>query len=386
MNILPKTILLVEDEAIIAFSEKKLLSSRGYIVHHAFTGEKAIEAALDPGAPYDLILMDIDLGIRMDGTQAADIILKEKDIPIVFLSSHTEPDIVERTEKITSYGYVVKNSGITVLDASIKMAFKLFEARIKEKEKEERLAKFMESASDAFCLLDSNLNFIDLNRRALNILVKDEGDIIGRSIADIISGVKESGLYNRYMEVISTGESYETESSMEHPVKGKIHHIIKSFRVGEGLGIIMHDITERKLIEDALRESEEKHRSFIEQTSEGVAIIDEEGRLIEWNNANERISGISREKILGMYYWDMMMLFIPPEKKTEERRKELAAVIRNSLKTGEPVFKNYSEYELVNVAGERRITRQSIFPIKTLKGYRFGSLSNDITDHRNNKS
>lgn len=75
--------------------------------------------------------MDINLGRGMDGTQAAEIILKDYDIPILFLSSHTEPDVVQKTEKITSYGYVVKDSGIIVIDASIKMAFKLFDARKK---------------------------------------------------------------------------------------------------------------------------------------------------------------------------------------------------------------------------------------------------------------
>ena len=64
----------------------------------------------------------------MDGTEAAGIILKDHDIPVIFLSGHTEPAVVNKTERITSYGYVVKSSSITVLDASIKMAFKLFDA------------------------------------------------------------------------------------------------------------------------------------------------------------------------------------------------------------------------------------------------------------------
>ena len=76
----------------------------------------------------------------MDGTQAAREILKEKDIPVVFLSSHTEPEIVEKTEKITSYGYVVKNTGIVVLDASIKMALKLFDEK-KERDRVENVTQ-----------------------------------------------------------------------------------------------------------------------------------------------------------------------------------------------------------------------------------------------------
>ena len=123
-----RTILVVEDEALIALAERRALESFGYAVLTVPDGEKAVETAL--GNPdVDLVLMDIDLGRGMDGTEAARRILERRDIPVVFLSSHTEPDIVDRTERITSYGYVVKNSGLTVLNASIRMAFRLFETR-----------------------------------------------------------------------------------------------------------------------------------------------------------------------------------------------------------------------------------------------------------------
>jgi DNA-binding NarL/FixJ family response regulator len=96
--------------------------------------KKPIEAVVHGKTRIDLILMDINLGPGMDGTQAAEKILEHTDIPIVFLSSHTEPSVVEKTEKITSYGYIVKNSGITVFDASIKMAFKLHKAKTEMRE------------------------------------------------------------------------------------------------------------------------------------------------------------------------------------------------------------------------------------------------------------
>src|SRR6056297_38241 len=80
-----------------------------------------------------LILMDIDLRRGMDGTKTTQKILEHHDLPIVFLSSHTEAEVVEKTEGISSYGYIVKNSGETVLLASIKMAFRLFEAKMRKK-------------------------------------------------------------------------------------------------------------------------------------------------------------------------------------------------------------------------------------------------------------
>ena len=75
------------------------LEKYGYIVQHVTTGEKAVETIIDNIFPADVILMDIDLGSGIDGTQAAKQILNYKHIPIVFLSSHTEPEVVEKTEK-----------------------------------------------------------------------------------------------------------------------------------------------------------------------------------------------------------------------------------------------------------------------------------------------
>lgn len=124
-----KHILIVEDEAIIALQETAQLRSAGYSVEHVFTGEKAVETVLSDPAGVDLILMDINLGRGMDGTEAAEAILKRFSVPILFLSSHREPDVVLKTEQIAGYGYVVKSSEFSILDASVKMAFKLFETK-----------------------------------------------------------------------------------------------------------------------------------------------------------------------------------------------------------------------------------------------------------------
>ncbi|MEI6874586.1 MAG: response regulator [Spirochaetota bacterium] len=79
-----KTILLVEDEFLIAASTKASLERSGYAVLHAGSGEKAVEMARR-GTPIDLILMDIDLGCGMDGTEAAASILSLEEKPVVFL-------------------------------------------------------------------------------------------------------------------------------------------------------------------------------------------------------------------------------------------------------------------------------------------------------------
>lgn len=137
-----RRLLLVEDEAIIGLSEARMLAREGYEVTHVLSGEDAVAAVETGSRGIDLVLMDINLGPGMDGTAAAQRILATRDIPLVFLSSHTEPSIVEKTEGITNYGYIVKNSGPTVLFTAIKMAFRLHDAR---KELERSLAARQEA-------------------------------------------------------------------------------------------------------------------------------------------------------------------------------------------------------------------------------------------------
>ncbi|OQA77176.1 MAG: putative transcriptional regulatory protein pdtaR [bacterium ADurb.Bin243] len=186
-----KTLLLVEDDSVVSMVESMQLNAEGYTVIQSRCGEDAIAIMASGKEPIDLILMDIDLGSGIDGTEAAREILKKRDIPVVFLSSHTEKEIVEKTEKITSYGYVVKNSAITVLDASIKMAFKLFEAKTKEKEKnaalrksEARFRNIVEAADEFIFEVDSRGVITFISDRIRDILGYDPGQMAGKTIFD----------------------------------------------------------------------------------------------------------------------------------------------------------------------------------------------------------
>lgn len=211
-----KLILLVEDEPIIALSQKRQLESYGYSVTHVSTGEDALKI-MGVGACSDIsiILMDINLGQGLSGPETAKIILSQCSIPIVFVSSHTEKEVVEKTEKITSYGYVVKNSGITVLDAAIKMALKLFEAKIKIEKERQRYKDFFTQSPCAIAIheivLDKNGKPIDYIFLAVNeSFEKRTGlkkeDIIHKRCREVIPGIEQKWI-DIYGEVVLTGET-----------------------------------------------------------------------------------------------------------------------------------------------------------------------------------
>ena len=143
-----KHVLLVEDEVVIALAGCRVLESAGYNVTVVHSGEQALET-VSHSIPPDLILMAIDLGAGMTGPQAAQAILRAHDIPVVFLSSHTEDVYWDLAQKITSYGFIQNGSADTDLLASIHMAFRLWDAHRVVVEAEERRADLFQQVPGA---------------------------------------------------------------------------------------------------------------------------------------------------------------------------------------------------------------------------------------------
>lgn len=222
----PKSILLVEDEPIIALTNTKQLEHKGYVITHVTSGEQAVQTIGSPNHGIDLILMDIDLGKGIDGTQAAEQILANHDIPIVFLSSHTESAIVDKTEKITSYGYVVKNTGIVVLDASIKMALKLFDAKQESKrfqlaqqkieqqilEEKQFLEHLLMATADGFWIIDKDKRLRMVNQAYCTMSGYSKEELTSMTINDIDAIEDPDTTQARVQRIVQKGhELFQTK-------------------------------------------------------------------------------------------------------------------------------------------------------------------------------
>ncbi len=247
----------MEDEAIIAMTQKMELENYGYDILCVNSGEKAVET-VKKTARVHLILMDIDLGTGLDGTEAAALILKERDIPVVFCSSHTEPEIVAKTEKITSYGYVVKSSSVTVLDASIKMAFKLFEANRQTKSAKEKLEATLDALPDLLFELGLDGFCHDCHSPHSELLVLPVQNIIGQKIQDILPEAVSVIVMSAVQEAHEKGASIGKQYLMTVPA-GTFWFELSVTRKGSDQDeprfiVLRRDITERKKIEENLRE------------------------------------------------------------------------------------------------------------------------------------
>ena len=100
-------IIIVEDEGITAMHLREMLVGLGYMVTAT---EDNAETALDHIATQkpDLVLMDIRLKGRMDGVAAAELIQRRFDIPVVFLSAHSDEGTLRRVKRCRAYGFIVK--------------------------------------------------------------------------------------------------------------------------------------------------------------------------------------------------------------------------------------------------------------------------------------
>lgn len=102
-----KKILIVEDSALVALEISETLKNLGYsVVGEAASGLEAIEMARD--LKPDLVLMDIILKGDMDGIEAAERIYSNYDIPIIYLTAHSDEATLERALKTNAFGYIIK--------------------------------------------------------------------------------------------------------------------------------------------------------------------------------------------------------------------------------------------------------------------------------------
>ncbi|TVR85431.1 MAG: response regulator [Spirochaetaceae bacterium] len=292
-----KTVLLVEDEVLIAMAEKQELSVRGYSVEHLRTGEAAVAHALNTDSRPDLILMDIDLGEGIDGTEAARQILNEIEIPVVFLSSHTEQEVVEKTEKITSYGYVVKNSGITLLDASIKMAFKLFEARMQERQHEAALLHsrdlmryVIEHNRSAVAIHDKDLNYIYVSKQYLDQFHVKDRNIIGKHHYEVFPDLPQKfrDAHQRALRgESSTGEDepYKRDDGTVAWTRWECRPWYEADNTIGGLIVYTEVLSEEPAKRINTRDTVNYLRSILRTTQDGFAVIDMNGNFLDVNDA-----------------------------------------------------------------------------------------------------
>jgi CheY-like chemotaxis protein len=103
-----ETILVVEDEGLIALHLTEILEKAGYrVLDPVYSGEMAIRALEKSPAP-DLILMDIGLSGTLDGIETAQQIRQRLSVPLIFVTAYASESVLARMREVAPDGVIIK--------------------------------------------------------------------------------------------------------------------------------------------------------------------------------------------------------------------------------------------------------------------------------------
>jgi len=169
MDINIKKVLIVEDDAIIAKNLSQVVQRLGFETVAIISKGGEVADAVKLYYP-DIILMDILLNDDIDGITAAGIIKTFSDIPVIFITSNTQPEFVDKALMENPFGYIIKPFRETEIKYAIMLADQRI-ASIREITKNQieinRLKEFyhtiLNSMTDWVIVIDTNSNIVYSN-------------------------------------------------------------------------------------------------------------------------------------------------------------------------------------------------------------------------------
>ncbi|MHB9041055.1 MAG: PAS domain S-box protein, partial [Melioribacteraceae bacterium] len=329
-------ILLVDDDVLIAESNKFILKKAGYnIAGIATEGLQAIKLAKEKQP--DLILMDVNLGNSMDGITAAEEIQKFADIPFIFLTAYSDNATIERAKKVGPFGYLIKPFDNRELVVAIETS--LYKHSFDKKIKEQELL-FRTVANFAYeweFWLQPDLQFkycspscqrltgykpedFTSNPKLLfDIVHPDDKDAFEKHIQNSYNEKKDEIVADFQFRII---DKYGIVKFVSHTCSS-IFDDKKNYLGRRGTNV---DITQRKLTELVLLESEERNRAITETANDSIITIDTYGKILSWNKSSEKIFGYETLEMVGR---DLFAII--PDKHKADHQKTFGHLIKGGV-------------------------------------------------------
>jgi two-component system, cell cycle sensor histidine kinase and response regulator CckA len=178
------SILIVEDEGLIALDLRKKLEQVGYsvpmVVDNADDAILGVESLMP-----SLVLMDIRLRGPQDGIEAADRIRRQFHIPVMFVTAHADRDTLERARITEPFGYIVKPFHSVDFRAQIEMAIWKHKMEQKLRVSEAWLSTTFRNVADALIATDSEGNIALMNAPAAELTGWECGVSKGKPLLDV---------------------------------------------------------------------------------------------------------------------------------------------------------------------------------------------------------
>ncbi|MGE4537676.1 MAG: HD domain-containing phosphohydrolase [Desulfovibrio sp.] len=268
-------VLIVEDEAVVALDLTKRLSQLGYVVYGpADSGEEALRLARELSP--DVVLMDIVLDGAMDGVDTAGRIREEQAMPVVFLTAHTDPETLRRAGAAGPYGYIIKPFEDRELAAALDIA--LYKSRMERRlrENEQWTSMTLRHLGEGVITADPEGLVRFANPMAESLLGVSAARLLGRDLATLYKTRRDTGEGD-----LTDGPTPRDvallcrEDGSCLPVEQTFSPIVDDRGRALGTVLVFRDISRRRDVERALRESVDGLRRALTETVNALTVTSE---------------------------------------------------------------------------------------------------------------
>jgi len=397
-------VLYMEDDAGAARLLQKRLQRAGYEVDVAPNGEAGLEQF--SASVYDVIIIDHNMP-GMTGLQVMRELSNRESMPttVMLTGTGSEKTAVEAM-KLGAADYLVKDIDggyIELLPIVIAQSLKqrqLMDDKRRAEEALERSEKYhralTENSLDMVLVADADAVLRYVSPSIRTVFGIDEQALIGRNGMDFLrsegAAFPESlDVGRRFLQSLldKPGERLEVELCVPGEdgepqwleLRGR--NLLHESWVN-GIVLNIRTITKRKKAEEALRESEKRFRMLVEQSLDGIVLVDQEGKIVEWNRAQEQITGVRRQDAIGQDVWDISYKTAIPANRTEALHQRLREgfihMIDHPQET--PWLGRQIEFEIERSDGSRRTIQSVKFLIDAGGRVLIGDVTRDITEHQ----
>ena len=251
--------------------------------------------------------------------------------------------------------------------------------------------QFLNAVGEAVIALDLEGNVSFWNRFAETLYGWSAEEAMGRNIMDVTPADISRQQAAEILARMQAGETWSGEITLRRKDGATFPASMTNTPIvneqGTQIGIIgtSINITDRIQAEEALRESEEIFRAFIDQSGDAIALTNSDGIIVEWNPALTRITGTSREQALGQPLWIVESWHSDDNNSSavEQLTTALEAMIRQAL-AGEtpPWLGKLTEMPIRHLDNTQRVVQSISFPINTQHHRMLGTIMRDITERK----
>ncbi|MCX7143422.1 MAG: PAS domain S-box protein [Proteobacteria bacterium] len=210
----------------------------------------------------------------------------------------------------------------------------LRQAQIALAESRDRYVDLYEFAPLGYLTLSADGMIEEINLTGATLLRREREKLLQRSFTSVVVAEDQDRCIRHFLDV-KQGDGQDREEFELQRGDGTVFQaqldcvLQKAGAGGTAMRIALTDISERKQVEEALRESEEMHRSILHTAMDGFWLVDAEGRLQEISETYCRMSGYSEQELMAMRITDL---------EAAETADETASHIKNIIARGEDRF------------------------------------------------